>query len=52
VTNWLPIAGLAVGGAIAAPIAARLTGRIPARPMMIIVGIVVILLSVRTIVYG
>ena len=49
VTNWLPIAGLALGGAIAAPIAARLTGRIPARPLMIAVGILVILLSVRTI---
>ena len=48
VTNWLPIAGLALGSAIAAPIAARLTGRIPARPMMVIVGIVVILLSLRT----
>ncbi|HEX8408096.1 MAG TPA: sulfite exporter TauE/SafE family protein [Thermoanaerobaculia bacterium] len=50
VTNWLPIAGLALGGAIASPLAARLTGRIPARPMMIAVGVVVILLSVRTIV--
>jgi uncharacterized membrane protein YfcA len=48
VTNWLPIAGLAIGGAIAAPLAARLTGRIPARPLMIAVGVMVILLSVRT----
>jgi hypothetical protein len=50
VSNWLPIAGLALGGAIASPIAARLTGRIPVKPLMIAVGIVVILLSVRTIV--
>jgi uncharacterized membrane protein YfcA len=49
VTNWLPIAGLAIGGAIASPIAARLTGRIPAKPLMIAVGVLVILLSVRTI---
>ena len=49
VSNWLPIAGLAIGGAIASPIAARLTGRIPARPLMIAVGILVILLSLRTI---
>lgn len=49
VSNWMPIAGLAVGGGIAAPIAARLTGRIPARPLMVAVGILVILLSVRTI---
>jgi len=47
VSNWMPIAGLALGGALASPIAARLTGRIPARPLMIVVGVVVILLSVR-----
>lgn len=49
VSNWLPIAGLAIGGAIAAPVAARFTGRIPARPLMIAVGVLVILLSIRTI---
>jgi uncharacterized protein len=49
VSNWLPIAGLALGGAIASPIAARLAGRIPARPLLIGVGVLVILLSLRTI---
>jgi len=49
ISGWLPIAGLALGGAIASPIAARMTGRIPARPLMIAVGVLVILLSVRTI---
>jgi uncharacterized membrane protein YfcA len=49
VSNWLPIAGLALGGAIASPFAARMTGRIPARPLMIAVGVMVILLSLRTI---
>ena len=49
VSNWLPIAGLALGSAIASPFAARMTGKIPARPLMIAVGVVVILLSVRTI---
>ena len=49
VTNWLPIAGLALGGAIASPLAARLTGRIAAKPLMIAVGVLVILLSARTI---
>lgn len=49
VSNWLPIAGLAIGGVIASPIAARLTGKLPAKPLMILVGVVVILLSVRTI---
>jgi uncharacterized membrane protein YfcA len=48
-TNWMPIAGLALGGAAAAPLAARLTGRLPARPLLIAVGILVIALSVRTI---
>ncbi|MGZ5444885.1 MAG: sulfite exporter TauE/SafE family protein [Thermoanaerobaculia bacterium] len=50
VSAWLPVAGLALGGAIASPFAARLTGRLPARPLMIVVGVAVILLSVRTIV--
>ena len=48
VSGWRPIAGLAFGGAIASPIAARLTGRIPAKPLMIMVGVLVILLSART----
>ncbi len=45
---WTAIAGLAIGGAIAAPIAARLTKRVPTRVLMIIVGILIIGLSVRT----
>jgi len=49
VSNWIPIAGLAAGSAIAAPIAARLTGRIPTKPLMIFVALVIIALSVRTI---
>jgi uncharacterized membrane protein YfcA len=48
IRNWMPVAGLALGAVIASPIAARLVGRIPTRPMMILVGIVVILLSART----
>jgi uncharacterized membrane protein YfcA len=50
VSNWIPIAGLALGSAIAAPIAARLTGKIPTKPLMIFVAVVIIALSVRTIV--
>lgn len=45
---WKPIAGLALGGALAAPLAAKLAGRIPARPLMIGVGVFVIVLSLRT----
>lgn len=48
-SDWPPIAGLAIGGAIAAPIAARMVNRVQPRPLMISVGILVILLSVRTI---
>lgn len=47
---WKPIAGLAIGGAIAAPIAAKLVNRVPARPLMIAVGTFVIVLSLRTII--
>ncbi len=44
------IAGLILGGIIAAPIAARLTSRLPIKKMMVIVGVVVILVSIRLIV--
>lgn len=50
-TSWTSIIGLAIGGAIAAPIAAIFAKRIPARPLTIVVGASVVLLSVRTI-YG
>ncbi len=50
VTNWKPIAGLAIGGAVASPIAARLTGKVPAKPLMISAGLLVILLSARTLI--
>ncbi|PYQ25847.1 MAG: hypothetical protein DMF56_26465 [Acidobacteria bacterium] len=49
VKNWIPIAGLAAGSLVAAPIAARLTGKIPTKPLMIFVALVIIALSVRTI---
>ena len=44
------IIGLVVGGMIAAPIAARLTQKLPLKRMMLIVGIVIILVSIRLIV--
>lgn len=49
-THWRVILGLIVGGVIAAPIAAYFAGKIKAKPLMIAVGILLILLSVRTIV--
>ena len=50
VSHWITVAGLALGGALAAPLAARMTGRIPARPLMLAVGVFVILLSIRTLI--
>jgi uncharacterized membrane protein YfcA len=44
---WPVILGLVVGGALAAPLAALVTRRLPDRPLMIIVGVVLMLLSLR-----
>ncbi|GAB2569451.1 sulfite exporter TauE/SafE family protein [Spirosoma areae] len=44
------ILGLILGGMIAAPIAARLSQKLPVKTMMILVGIVVILVSLRKII--
>lgn len=43
------IVALVLGGVIAAPIAARLTQKLPVRKLMIIVGVVIILVSLRLI---
>ena len=44
----LQIAGLIIGGLIAAPIAARLVGKLPLKTMFILVGSLVILTSLNT----
>jgi uncharacterized protein len=44
----LDVAGLIVGGLLAAPIAARLVGKLPLKTMFIIVGAFVILTSLNT----
>ncbi len=44
---WPIITGLVIGGIAAAPLAALVTQRLPARPVMILVGAVVVLLSLR-----
>ena len=46
---WRIILGLLIGGAIAAPIAARLSQKLPIKTLMIVVGILIIVLSLRTI---
>lgn len=47
-SNWQIILGLAVGGVIAAPLGAWASRHIPIKPFMIMVGVLVILLSLRT----
>lgn len=46
---WQIILGLLIGGGIAAPLAARMTKRLPLKTLMIMVGVLIILLSIRTI---
>ncbi len=46
---WSAIAGLIVGSALAAPIAARISNRISVKVIMVAVGIIVILVSVKSI---
>jgi hypothetical protein len=42
---WKVIAGLAIGGAVAAPLGAYLCRHVPHRPLMLLVGTVIVLLS-------
>lgn len=46
--GWQVIIGLILGGVIAAPLGAYLVNRIPRKPMMITVGILIVILSLRT----
>ncbi len=48
--HWQVIVGLMIGGAIAAPFAAILCKKLPARALLISVGVVITALSVRTLV--
>jgi hypothetical protein len=47
-TNWHMIAGLALGGVPAAPLGAWACKRLPLKPLMVVVGLLVIALSLRT----
>ncbi|WP_213086860.1 sulfite exporter TauE/SafE family protein [Chitinophaga agrisoli] len=49
ISSWQVVLGLIIGGVIASPFAAILVRRIKRKPLMIMVGIMVILLSLRTI---
>ena len=47
--HWQVIVGLLIGGVLAAPMAAYVCKRLPSRALMIIVGILITVLSIRTI---
>jgi uncharacterized protein len=49
VEYWQVILGLLIGGGIAAPLAARMTRALPVKALMIMVGALIIILSIRTI---
>lgn len=49
---WPVILGLVLGGILAAPLAALVTRRLPDRPMMVVVAVVVMLLSLRNLLAG
>jgi uncharacterized membrane protein YfcA len=48
IQGWQVIIGLILGGVIAAPIAAILVNKIKRKPMMILVGILIVILSLKT----
>lgn len=47
ISHWQTILGLIIGGFVAAPLAARLAGKLPKRTAMILLGILVIFWSFR-----
>jgi len=48
--HWEAVAGLVIGSALASPIAAKVSNKISAKAIMVAVGIIVILVSLRSIV--
>ena len=48
ITYWNVFLGLMIGGVIAAPLGALLTKKIPAKAIMIVVGLLIIFLQIRT----
>jgi hypothetical protein len=48
--HWKIIIGLMIGGVLAAPLAAYVCSRIPRRPMMCMVGVLIIAVSLRTLI--
>lgn len=48
ISGWRVIAGLVIGGLIAAPLGAFLVNKIPRKPMTVTIGLLLMFLSVRT----
>ena len=48
IQSWQLILGLILGGVVTAPIAAFLVNKIKRKPMMILVGLMILLLSIKT----
>lgn len=48
--HWEAVAGLVIGSAIASPIAAKISNKISAKAIMVAVGVIVILVSLKSIV--
>ncbi|MCO4292369.1 sulfite exporter TauE/SafE family protein [Solitalea sp. MAHUQ-68] len=48
--HWDVVGGLVIGSALAAPIAAKVSYRIPAKTIMFLVGIIVMLVSLKSII--
>ena len=46
--HWQIIVGLLIGGIVAAPLGAYFTKKLPVKPMLILVGSLIILLNIRT----
>ncbi len=46
--HWKVILGLTLGGVLAAPLAAYVCRRLPARALMVMVGTLIVILSIRT----
>jgi uncharacterized membrane protein YfcA len=49
-TGWPTILALIIGGVVAAPMAALTTRIIPTRPLMGLVGVLIVVTSLRTII--
>jgi uncharacterized membrane protein YfcA len=50
VQNWQVILALVIGGVLAAPIAARLAGKLPRKTSFILLGVVVMVWSIKILV--